>query len=51
MALISITGNITTPRPPALSGNIQNPHTPAETFKKSIKRDASLFASFKDGKF
>ena len=25
--------------------------TPAENFKKSIKRDASLFVAFKDGKF
>ena len=25
--------------------------TPAEMFKKSAKRDASLFSNFKDGKF
>lgn len=26
-------------------------HAPIETFKKSIKRDANLFTTFKDGKF
>ena len=45
--------DITTPvpknlRPPSQT-NMQ--FTPAETFKKSIKRDSKLFISFKDGKF
>ena len=34
-----------------LSPNQTSLCTPAENFKKSIKRDASLFVSFEDGKF
>ena len=34
-----------------LPPNFKNIHTPAETFKKSIKRDSSRFTIFKDGKF
>ena len=43
--------DIRTPVPRSLlSPNQTTSHTPAETFKKSIKRDATLFPTFKDGK-
>ena len=52
-ALINSTCDITT-KPPANSGladNFKVAYSPAESFKKSIKRDASHFTTFKDGKY
>ena len=51
--LLLSTGDLTRNPPPGLGlpPNFRNSQTPAETFKKSIKRDATLFPTFKDGKF
>ena len=51
IALVSSTGDMTT-IPPAntrLAGSFKVDHSPADSFKKSIKGDASLFATFKEG--
>ena len=47
------TGDLTRNPPPGLGlpPDFRNSQTPEETFKKSIKRDANLFPTFKDGKF
>ena len=53
IALISSTGEITN-APPAnagLSNNFKVTCSPASSFKKSIKRDASLFTTFKERKY
>ena len=42
--------DIRTPVPKSLSSSNQT-STPAQAFKKSIKRDATLFPTFKDGKY
>ena len=51
-ALIS-TSDLTRNPPPGigLPPDFRNSQTPAETFKKSIKRNANLFPTFKDGMF
>ena len=51
--LIVSTGDLNRNPPPMLGlpPDFRSSHTPAETFKKSIKRDTSLFTTFKDGKF
>ena len=53
MRLLSSTGDITTSLLPSsgLTPIAINLYSLTETFKKSIKRDASHFISFKDGKF
>ena len=53
IALISSTGDITAQPPPntRLDSNFKVTYSPADSFKKSIKRDVSLFATFKDGKY
>lgn len=55
MSLISSTGDLTIAPPPSFLSPSTAPSTatctPAEHFKKSIKRDASLFKTFSDGKF
>ena len=51
--LVSSRGDVTT-APPANSGladNFKIAYFPAESFKKSIKRDASLLNTFKEGKY
>ena len=53
IALIRSTGNITTV-PPANTGladNFKVTHSPADSFKKSIKRYASVFNTSKEGKY
>ena len=52
-ALASQGNNITTPIPRNLlsPSQINTRFSPAEIFKKSAKRDASIFTSFKAGKF
>ena len=51
--LLLSTGDLTRNPPPGLGlpPDFRTSQTPAETFKKSIKRDANLFPTFKDGKF
>ena len=52
IALMSTTGDINT-APPAntgLSDNFKVSYSPDDSFKKYVKRDASLFANFKGGK-
>ena len=53
MRLLSSISNITTSPLPSsgLAPTAINLYSPAKTFKKSIKRDASYFTSFKDSKF
>ena len=49
MALLNSTGDITAQTPPntRLSDNFKITYSPADSFKKSIKRDANLFTTFK----
>ena len=53
IALISLTGDITIAPPPktGLVCNFKFAYSPADFFKKCIKRDASLFTNFKEGKY
>ena len=52
-ALIMSTGEITN-KPPTntvLAHNFKVTYSPADSFKKSIKRDAGIFTTFKEGKY
>ena len=53
MALFIATGDVTsTPSPNSgLDENFKASYSSAESFKKSIKRDADLFTAFKEGKY
>ena len=52
MSLVSSIGDMTTTQPAnsGLSENFKFSYSPAESFKKSFKRDASIFTTFK-GKY
>ena len=52
MSLLNSTGYITAQPPPntGLSDHFKITYSPADSFKKSIKRDANMFTTFKDGK-
>ena len=53
IALISSTGGITTKSSSntGLWGKFKATYSPADSFKKSIKRDAGLFTTIKKGKY
>ena len=53
MRLLNSSGDVTVQPPPNLrpSNNPKPAYSPAESFIKSIKRDVSLFTTFKYGKF
>ena len=53
IALTSSTGGINTTAPAStgIADNFKVTHSLADSFKKSIKRDASIFTTFKEGKY
>ena len=53
IALVSSTGDATTTPPDntGLADNFKVAYSLAESFKKSIKRDASLFTTFNEGTY
>ena len=52
MAFLITTGDVTSTPPPnsGLDEKFKVSYSPAESFKKSIKRDANIFIAFKEGK-
>ena len=53
IALVSLKGDMTTNSPASteLAHNFKVSHSLADSFKRSIKRDAIIFATVKEGKY